>query len=627
MCGVFFTSQNKPTDISVSKALLSIMHRGPDDMGEFYSELNDCKMGHVRLSILDISSQGKQPMVDSSGRYVISFNGEIYNYIELRRELSRNYQNLKFKTSTDTEVILEGFAREGKKFLSKLNGMFTFGIYDKRDKILFVLRDPLGIKPLFYTCQNDSYFFSSELKGLLFFGGFKKTLSLQSMVDQITYMFVPEPNTLYKEFKKFPRGALTQFQFGKKIKNEKIFEHLNKKINFSSDEEALKSFSTTFSSSVKRQQISDVPLSIMLSGGIDSSAVASEVYKNNYKMDAYTIRFRNEDIRYDHQTDDYDYAKLIAKKFNFKLNKINADINFLDKFFEISNFLEDGISDPAAINTYIISKKARENGIKVLLTGQGADEFLCGYRRYTLEKFFRNTPNQIKQVFNKISYFLPSNSRYFNSFVRRAKKFSSILGEENKFLRYHSLFATNDIPSIENLFLEKNSIEVGKEFKNKLSSLTNMHYLDEISYLDQNFDLISLNLAYTDRMSMAAGVEARVPFLDFELIRVMNSISSNLKLNKYISKYILKSTMKNKLPNNVINRNKTGFFLPIRSWLREENKFFKEYLDEDKIRKQGIFNYKTINLLKNEQFNNKKDNANTIISLMFLQKWLENNGY
>ena len=628
MCGILLITSKNASKYPINNALNGIIHRGPDSKGTFLSDNKECHMGHVRLSILDTSIAGYQPMEDSSGRYIISFNGEIYNYLELKSDLISKYKSIKFKTSTDTEVILEGFAREGKNFFSKLNGMFAFGIFDKKENILYVLRDPLGVKPLFYTNQNESWFFSSELKGLTNIPNLKKTLNLQSLADQLSYMYVPEPNTLYKEYYKMEPGFLNMFHKGKKISKEYLYQSLYNKIEFNSQTEVLETFNATFSKSIKRQLISDVPVSIMLSGGIDSSAIAHEVNSQSGNIkDAYTITLSSKDNKYDQQSNDFYYAKLIANKYNLKLNPIIAEKSFLSYIKDLSNFLEDGISDPAAINTYLISKEARKNGIKVLLTGQGADEYLYGYRRYFAESFFQKIPYSIKKSIAFTEKFIPNNfPGFLNSSIRRLKTISILAGEENNSDRLLRMYLTNSSEKISNLFLNNNEIDVGGSFKKLLFKIKDENPLQKMMKIDQNYDLLSLNLAYTDRMSMASGVEARVPFLDFDLVRIMNSISPSLKLKKGTTKYLLKQSMKGHLPKEVVNREKAGFFLPIRSWLRNESELTKELFDKDKLKKQGIFNPEKVEILCQEQFNNKKDNANLMFSFLCIQEWLNNNG-
>ena len=276
MCGIVAITSSNSSMYPIGKVLTAINHRGPDDQGVFVSDKGDCQLGHVRLSIIDVSSAGHQPMTDSSGRFVISYNGEIYNYLELKELLNKAHGQIKWTSTSDTEVILEGFAREGVKFLSKLNGIFALTIYDIRDRLLYVLRDPLGIKPLFFTDQNLSLIFCSELKGLLAIPSLNRTLRQQSLADQLAFMYVPEPYTLFNEFKKVKPGILTTYFKGKKVSSINLFGHLNEPISFSNSNEMIDCFYSAFSSAIKRQLISDVPISLMLSGGLDSSAVAYE---------------------------------------------------------------------------------------------------------------------------------------------------------------------------------------------------------------------------------------------------------------------------------------------------------------------------------------------------------------
>lgn len=624
MCGFIVISSCQQVTFPIKESLATIKHRGPDDTGIYVSPDFDCHLGHVRLSILDLSQSGHQPMEDSSGRYILVFNGEIYNFKTLKENLENEYGNIQWKSGTDTEVILEGFLRKGTEFFSLLNGVFAFSLYDKKEKYLYVLRDPMGVKPLYYTHQNGNFLFCSELKGLLVIPNLKCTIRRQSLADQLALMYVPEPYTMYNEFYKVNPGILYTYQNGVSISQTVLFTHLNDKINFSTENEMIECFSETFSSAVHRQLLSDVPLSLLLSGGLDSSAVAYEAIKSGANIKkAYTISFSKDDSKYDYQSNDLYYAKRIAKKFGLDLEVINAKSEFISLLPSLIAFLEDGISDPAAINTFLICEQARADGIKVMLSGQGADEYLGGYRRYRAEKLIGELSGKSIKLLSDIHEILPTSvPGIMNSGLRRLKKFTFSAKQERKD-RFVSYYTWGDTRLIQNLFIDRKSIFPGNDLELFFEENKNKDSLEMILLADQKFDLRSLNLSYSDKMSMAVGVEARVPFLDLEMVRLMNSLPNSILLKRNNQKYILKQAMENKLPREIIYRKKAGFALPIRSWFKNKSEVVDYYFNSDRIRKQGIFDFLSIERLLNDQFTGKTDNSYLIFSMLCQQIWLD----
>ena len=623
MCGIFLASSSSDCSFPVSDILQTIRHRGPDDAGVFVSADQSCHLGHVRLSVLDLSQSGHQPMGDVSARFIISYNGEIYNYEELKTYIENKYSDVSWKSSTDTEVIVEGFAREGVDFLSRLNGIFALGIFDRLEKSLHVLRDPLGIKPLFFTEQNGSVVFCSELKGLLAVPGMRRTLRVQSLADQVAFMYVPEPHTLYDEFEKFEPGVCRSYVAGRQASSVRVFDHLDSPIAFSSEEDILTTFSEAFSKAVDRQLVADVPMSLMLSGGLDSSAVASEAVRcgGNIK-DAYTISFSARDRALDRQSDDLTFSRMMASRLGLELHVIEAHQDFISMLPELAGFMEDGISDPAAINTYLMCRAARADGVKVMLSGQGADEFLGGYRRYSAELMIGALPRPVRSLSRMAGRALPNHiPGRFNAINRRLKKLLTLGGQQQDD-RMLGMYTWGERARIANLFVDSAKILVGNDLLERFHAMDDRDVIKNMMKLDQRYDLMSLNLAYTDRMSMASGVEARVPFLDFDLVRVMNSISSSVKMKKGIPKYVLKKAMEPLLPHEVIYREKAGFGLPLRSWMRSGNEMMRYYFDEARINKQGIFNTSALRQLQNENMAGV-DHSSVLFSLLCIQVWLD----
>jgi len=624
MCGIIALSSSNAINYSIEKGLIAINHRGPDDMGTFVAEDYHCHLGHVRLSIIDLSTNGHQPMTDSSNRYIISYNGEIYNYRDLQKYLERRHGLINWKSETDTEVIVEGVAKEGISFLSMLNGIFSIAIYDKDKRLLHVLRDPLGVKPLFISEQNGNAYFSSELKGLLALPEIKHTIRFDSLKDQLAFMYIPEPFTLYNEIQKIKPGICFTYKQGKLISEKKIFTNLFNGTQLLSMEESKEALSSAFDIAVKRQLMSDVPVSLFLSGGLDSSAVAKQAILAGANIDsAYTISFSQKDLALDRQGDDLHYAKIMAKYLGINLQVVKAKNDFLSLLPDIINFMDDGFSDPAAINTYLIAKAARDSNVKVMLSGQGADEYLAGYRRYQAERIFSNMPTVLKAAISRMNI-LPISPGRFNAVSRRITRFINLVNKSPS-MRLFSMYSWTTPSVINSLFINNNSWQGVTILEELFDTYKYDDIVEAMMKVDHHYDLMSLNLAYTDRMSMAVGVETRVPFLDFDLVRIMNSIPVHFKLKGRHTKYVFKKAMENKLPKEIIYREKAGFSLPLRSWLSKSNNLIDQYMDKGRITKQGIFNSSIIQNLIDEQRSGKKDHSYTIFTLLCQQLLFKNN--
>jgi len=627
MCGIVAISAPPGRSYPIDRSLAAIRHRGPDAEGTFAMPDGRCVLGHVRLAILDLSSAGRQPMSDASGRYVITYNGEIYNYLELRRLLERRHGPIAWRTQTDTEVILEGVAREGVRFLDHLNGIFALAICDTRTGELHVLRDPIGIKPLFVTQQRGATFFCSELKGLLAIPDLARTLRVRSLAEQVAFMYIPEPHTPFVEHTKLAPGICFTYQGGELQSETSLFSHLNGGTPFRTEGEAVDSLRESFAASVRRQLASDVPVSVALSGGLDSSAVAYYAAKQGGVIkDAYTIAVCTEDRRHDAQGDDLHYARLVARQLGLVLNVIPARRDFLSLLSELIAFMEDGIADPAAINTYLICRGARDNGVKVMLSGQGADEYLGGYRRYIAQRLLQKAPRSARKLFALATSALPERlPGRFNAFSRRLRRLGQLAGEARP-ERMIGMYTWTAPSSIDALFRHHGQLEVGADLVALADSCADADGVDVLMRVDHRYDLLSLNLCYTDRMSMAVGVEARVPFLDFDLIRVMNAIPARWKVKRREGKHVLKEAMKPFLPPEVIYRDKAGFGLPIRSWLQERNELMAHFLDAKRLQRQDLVDASAVQQLQREHYSGQRDHSQTLFTLLVQQLWLESSG-
>jgi asparagine synthase (glutamine-hydrolysing) len=624
MCGIVAINSLDGLEIDLIQSLISISHRGPDDMGTYVSTDKDAYLGQVRLSIIDLSSAGHQPMRSADGRYVLVFNGEIYNYIELRKFLENKYGLIFWKSSTDTEVVLEGFAREGESFFSRLNGIFAIVLYDTKERLFYVLRDPVGIKPLYITEQDSAVYFGSEIKALLSLNNLKRTIRRQSLVDQLAYMYVPEPHTMYDEFLKVDPGVCFKYQNGKLLNSNYLFDHLLASQSNYDESILAKKLHETLRASVERQLISDVPISLFLSGGLDSSSIAVEAVKAQADIkSAYTISFDENDGLIDSGSSDLYYAKRVATELGIDLKIIQAQENFINLIPSLIDFMEDGISDPALINTYLICKAAREDGVKVMLSGQGADEYLCGYRRYRAEDIIHNMRDVSRYALSNVGRFLPNSILgSFRTPIRQLKRLSYSAGlNSNK--RLASYFIWGEAERIRSLFLDESVINPDEQLIKLFNSLDTKDSRDKLLLADQKFDLRSLNLSYTDKLSMSVGVEVRVPFLDFEMISIMNSIPRELLIKNGEQKYLLKKAMENYLPNDIIYRKKAGFGLPIRSWFLKPNELSRYYFSFERLSVQKLLNPLAVNGILEEHYSGRADHSYLMFGMLCQQIWLE----
>lgn len=628
MCGIVgIISSNNRLKQNIG-ALLNqmaqkIKHRGPDD--EECIELSPyVGFGHVRLSILDVSKNGHQPMFSHNKKYCIVFNGEIYNFKELRTFLEKKYSIKDWNSNSDTEVIIEGFVLEGISFIEKLNGIFSLAIYNVEQDEVFLARDSVGVKPFYIVEQNGTTYFASELKALTDIG-LSLSLRLQSVQDQLLFMYVPEPYTMFNECYKLLPGEYRVYKKGQLINKGRLsLERFHTEIKDFSYKEKEAKLDVLLNEAIKRQLISDVPVSLFLSGGLDSSLITAIALNNGANIrDAFTISFSKKDsLKEGVPSDDLTYAKIVAEKYGIKLNVIEAKKNMLEYLPEVVYHLDDALSDPAAINTYLICRGAREEGVKVLLSGQGADELFGGYRKYKAIKMYSRIPKPITLLSKSFMGLLPNDTTgCLNTYIRQGKKFfeNAIKSRDNQMVEI-SMWKSPSV--LDSLFIYGTK-EVGTVHKEVLNHYMGLDSVLTMMRLDEEVYLPSHNLMYTDKMSMMAGVEARVPFLDYYILDYAHQLSSSMMIKGNTQKYLLKKLAEKYLPNEVVYRSKAGFSSPIRAWFRSRNDLADYYFGSDYIVKQGIFNAEKINSLYSEQVTGKKDNAYFLYALLNFQIWYD----
>lgn len=609
------------------KNILSfIAHRGPDSNG-FYKD-DHFFIGHTRLSIQDLSENGNQPMFSSDGRYVIVFNGEIYNHLEIREQFKNEFH---FRSTGDTETVLYAFIKYGPDFLKKLNGIFALAIYDIEEKEIFIARDQFGVKPLYVYTDASKFLFSSELKTFLAFN-IDKTLEPKAFNNYLSLLWSPGELVSFHYVKKLLPGNFLQFKLENFQTAKSILYH---KVSFNghysniSEEALIDLLDQKLIAAVKRQMLSDVPVGFFLSGGLDSSllvAIAKKLFPDN-KFPCFTIDIGNWSEGSENFANDLFYAKKVASLLNVDLNIVKADINILDRFDEMIWHLDEPQADAAPLNVLNIAQLAKEMGIKVLLGGTGGDDIFSGYRRHqaiSLEKYFKVIPTPIGKIIKQFIAFLPSK----NTLFRRLRKIVANL-DKSRNERMAGYFSWLSNETVHSLFSKEwqeklkgyNSNDFFEKLTNEIPHEKNL--LNRMLYWEIKSFLVDHNLNYTDKMAMAVGVEARVPFLDAELVDFSLTIPPELKMKNGETKYILKKVAERYLPNEIIYRPKTGFGAPVRKWITSDlDNMIGERLSYENIQRRGIFDYDKVWELINQNKKGELDASYTIWAILAIDSWI-----
>jgi len=621
MCGVIGYYGNNVKGFLKSPRTELLVHRGPDYHNSIVGE--NYFIGHTRLSIQDLSDNGNQPMKSNNGSYILSFNGEIYNHLELRNEYLKD---IDFKSSGDTETLLEGLIKYGEDFILKLNGIFSFTFLNTKTNEFLIVRDHFGVKPLYYHMNENEIFFASELKSIISYKKNQITINSNAIKNYINFLWCPGEQTPLLEFRKLLPGHYLKGNLEKlnDISNRRYYklQFNGKYLNINDEINIVNKLDNFLLQSVARQMISDVPIGFFLSGGLDSSllvAMARKIYPKK-KINCYTIKTESTDGF----TDDLFFAKKVAKHLNVDLKVIDAKSDILKDFDKVIYHLDEPQSDPAAINVYNICKAARADGIKVLIGGTAGDDIFSGYRRHKSIKL-HDLIDKIPVLFREIIKIVFSKIKVYNSLIRRIKKIVSNINLK-KDERLRGLYSWIDKERLKKLFINENDYDCFLYFKELEKLIKNEpSELNKMLFLDLNTFLVDHNLNYTDKLSMASGVEVRVPYLDIELVEFSTKIPPKLKLKGSETKYILKKVAEKYLPKEVIYRPKTGFGAPVREWIKndEMRTLIDDYLSKETIEKRKIFNYRKVKELINLNKSQKEDLAYPIWSLLAIESWLK----
>lgn len=599
MCGIVGLVTKKEKENTIKLMNDRIKHRGPDGDGYFID--GDVALGHRRLSIIDLST-GDQPMFNEDGSVVTVFNGEIYNYQELKEELIALGHD--FKTKSDTEVLVHGYEEWHTDLPKHLRGMFAFAIYDKNKNEVFLARDNFGIKPLYFAKMNDTFMFASEIKAFLDVPDFEKVFNESILETYLEFSFVPTNETFFKGVHRLDAGCSLLYKDGE-IKLNKYFKLDFKEENMSF-EDAVKNISDVMKDSVEKHLIADVEVGSFLSSGIDSSYIVSLAKPDK----TYTVGYENK--KYDETM----YAKDLAEKLGIKNeSKIITKEEYLENISKIMYHLDEPTSDPAAISLYFVAKLASKD-LKVVLSGEGADEFFGGYNYYREEvdyKFYNKLPFCIRHAIGKVASIFPE-GRGFNFLVRRGEKL------ENSYIGVNRNFSSKMAKKVLKNNYELEAIHVTKDVYNEFKNYSN---IDKMQAIDINFWLMKDILLKADRMTMASSIEGRVPFIDKEVFKVASHLPFDYKVTKENTKVALRAAAKEVIPTEAYKKKKLGFPVPVREWIKEGD--FKEEVEKtltsDVANK--YFNTKIINKMFEEHVNGKKDNYRKIWTIYTFIKWYQ----
>ncbi len=625
MCGIFGVIGKNLDHSSLLTATRLLTHRGPD--GEGYKSFDDnVFLGHTRLSVQDLSLNGKQPMSSEDGRFWITYNGEIYNFLKLRN----NLENIgyKFKSRTDTEVILHQYALKGEKCLEDLDGMFAFAIYDKQEQKIFLARDRVGIKPLYYAHDNGRFAFSSEIKAILASNLFPKEMNLQAVYDYFTFLYVPCPQTGFLNIQQLSPGhSLTYDIKNNNVKLTKYWDISRNNSNASSLEmsygELKYKLLTLLEDSVKSQLVSDVPLGLHLSGGIDSSIIAALASKHiDKKLKTFTVVFQGEENKY---YDESENARVVSNYLNTEHSEISINLTNPEEVLDLTHSFDQPFGNPTSYLYYLISKFTK-NHVTVALSGAGGDELFAGYPRYKVlhySKLLSLFPKYLNPLLmNAAKCIKESNS---NPLPRRMKLFLRGIGEKlpEQYLRWTYYMDDNQKNNLLSLLSEKENLQPSSRLiNNYINSFKCKDLINTCEYVDLHTFLLDNVLEYTDKTSMAASLEVRVPFLDHKIVEFSLQLPSKYKIYKGQSKYILKDTFRNYLPENILKSPKKGFCAPMATWINKHFDFyFDKLLTKEYLLKQRIFDWEFIQLLRFEHKKQMVDNSMELFGIIMFDVW------
>ena len=627
MCGIAGCFQQADGRKLVDVMTDRIAHRGPDASGTWNLEDDrvSVQLGHRRLSIIDLSAAANQPL--SKHGLTLVYNGELYNYQDLKAELASS--GASFVTSSDTEVVLEAWRRWGPGALCKFRGMFAFALADEANGDLVLARDPLGIKPLYYLPRGKGILFASELKALVTAVGQELRIEPGALVASMLYYWVPEQWCAIAGVRKLPAGSWARFSPDGRVQAETYWRVAD--VAREAEGGPAPDLGRVIKESVAAHLVADVPVSSFLSGGLDSSIVTVLAHQAAQEIDAYTITFRPEDQRLEAMPDDAVYARKVATQFGVKLHEIEISPDIVDLLPRMVDALDEPIGDPAAINTLLMCEAARARGVKVVLSGMGADELFGGYRKHLaclMASRYGRLPGLpragVRFAVDRVPVSLHGRGLRYARWAKRFLTFAE-LPEEPRFRRSYTLYDPDDLAGLLNPDLRG---QVDQVIDGHRDIYTDNDLHDEVNRMclaDARLFLPGLNLSYTDRSSMAASVEVRVPFVDPVVAQAAFAIPGRDKIRNRQGKVALKKAAEEWLPHEIVYRPKASFSAPLRAWVRNDlQEVINDVLVHGELVGSGMIRAGALDRLIQDERAGRADNAKQIWQLLTMELWYRN---
>jgi asparagine synthase (glutamine-hydrolysing) len=617
----------EPDPVVVRGMTHMLAHRGPDGEGVICSAQEGFGLGHRRLSILDLSEAGSQPMADPSGRYWITYNGEVYNFLELRKELEGHGRS--FRSKTDTEVVLASYELWGRDCLDRLNGMFAFAIWDRHDRRLFAARDRMGIKPLYWALASGTLLLASEAKAILASG--RVPIEADPEITHNPWHYPVSPRTGFKNIFKLPPAHFLTWQRGN-VEVRRWWD-IAPAAKDPGERQVADELEALMQDAVASQMLSDRPIGAFLSGGLDSSTIVAMMRQHHAgPIRTFSISFRESDRKLEAVPNDQWFAKKVASHFGCVHNEIELAPDVVTLLPKMVWHLDEPLFDPAAINTYLIAGAARTQGIPVLLNGMGVDEVFGGYRKHhaclLADRYQRILPQGVQQMIRRIAERLPvAGDRRGFEITRWAKRFLGFasLGRTERFLLsdlsissqyYGDLYTdTGRYPYAQLAEVEARASALADQ---SLSYLTRMCLSDTTLYLPDH------NLAYMDKATMAMGVESRPPLLDHRIVELAFQLSDSYRIQGRRQKVIFRQAAARRVPRFVCRRPKASFGAPLRAWIRRDlREMVDDMLSERALRQRGLYQVESVRRRVVANQEGREDHAHFIWNLMCRELWLD----
>jgi asparagine synthase (glutamine-hydrolysing) len=624
MCGIAGCYQQHDGQKLVDIMTDRIAHRGPDSAGT-WNHQNDrvsIQLGFRRLSIIDLSAAADQPL--SKNGLTIVYNGELYNYRALRAELTA--RGARFSTQSDTEVVLEAWRAWGPRALPRFRGMFAFGLADQNTGDLVLARDPLGIKPLYFMPRGHGVVFASELKALMAAAGSELKIEPGALLASMLYYWIPEQRCAIEGVRKLPPGSWAQVSPDGTLAVQSYWDIAEVAATAAAESPA--DLGEVIEESVLAHLVADVPIASFLSGGLDSSIVTVLAHRADPRIEAYTIAFRPQDQRLEAMPDDALYARKVAARYGIKLHELEIAPDIVEMLPRMVDILDEPIGDPAAINTLLMCEAARERQIKVVLSGMGADELFGGYRKQIaclLASRYSRIPGPLRRAAGRTVDRLPvkagGRGLVYSRWAKRFLTFAE-LPEEPRFRRSYTLYDPSDLAALVSPDLAGNVSDLIAEH----AAIYNDNALDDevnrMCLADSRLFLPGLNLAYTDRASMAASVEVRVPFVDPVVAQAAFTIGGRDKISGRKGKVALKHVAERWLPKEIVHRPKASFGAPLRAWVQDDlQEVIQDVLVGGELVDTGFIRREALTGLIHDQQTGREDRSKQIWQLLTLELW------